>query len=143
MVIRELSGNLSLSVANQPTHGIDAGSTESIHKRIVAEQDKGTPVLLVPSEPDEIVGLPNRIVAMYHGQIAGIAPVNTPYSVLGVMMARGTLEETAEQAELTLTNRVEEEDVPGHGQDSFAPKGDALKRSGLKGEAMREKSAHS
>ena len=142
VVARELSGNLSLFIANQPTRGVDVGSIEFIHKRIVAERDKGTPVLLVSSELDEIVGLSDRIAVMYRGQIVGIVPADTPRSVLGVMMAGGTPEEAAEQAEPTLTDRVEEEDGPGRGQDSFAPKGDALKRFEPKGEAAREENAH-
>ena len=142
VVARELSGNLSLFIANQPTRGVDVGSIEFIHKRIVAERDKGTPVLLVSSELDEIVGLSDRIAVMYRGQIVGIVPADTPRSVLGVMMAGGTPEEAAEQAEPTLTDRVEEEDGPGRGQDSFAPKGDALKRFVPKGEAAREENAH-
>ena len=142
MVARELSGNLSLFIANQPTRGVDVGSIEFIHKRIVAERDKGTPVLLVSSELDEIVGLSDRIAVMYRGQIVGIVPADTPRSVLGVMMAGGTPEEAAEQAEPTLTDRVEEEGVPGRGQDSFAPKGDAPKRFGPKGEAAREENAY-
>jgi len=141
VVARELSGNLSLFIANQPTRGVDVGSIEFIHKRIVAERDKGTPVLLVSSELDEIVGLSDRIAVMYRGQIVGVVPADTPRSVLGVMMAGGTPEEAAEQAEPTLTDRVEEEGGPGRGQDSFAPKGDALKRFGPKGEA-REENAH-
>lgn len=136
VVARELSGNLSLFIANQPTRGVDVGSIEFIHKRIVAERDKGTPVLLVSSELDEIVGLSDRIAVMYRGQIVGIVPADTPRSVLGVMMAGGTPEEAAKQAEPTLTDRVEEEGVPGRGQDSFAPK-----RFGPKGEA-REENAH-
>ena len=141
VVARELSGNLSLFIANQPTRGVDVGSIEFIHKRIVAERDKGTPVLLVSSELDEIVGLSDRIAVMYRGQIVGIVPADTPRSVLGVMMAGGTPEEAAEQAEPTLTDRVEEEGGPGRGEDSFAPKGDALKRFGPKDEA-REENAH-
>lgn len=137
VVARELSGNLSLFIANQPTRGVDVGSIEFIHKRIVAERDKGTPVLLVSSELDEIVGLSDRIAVMYRGQIVGIVPADTPRSVLGVMMAGGTPEEAAEQAEPTLTDRVEEEGVPGRGQDSFVPK-----RFGPKGEAAREENAH-
>ena len=142
VVARELSGDLSLFIANQPTRGVDVGSVEFIHKRIVAERDKGTPVLLVSSELDEIVGLSDRIAVMCRGQIVGIVPADTPRSVLGVMMAGGTPEEAVEQAEPTLTDRVEEEGVPGRGQDSFAPKGDAPKRFGPKGEAAREENAH-
>ena len=142
VVARELSGNLSLFIANQPTRGVDVGSIEFIHKRIVAERDKGTPVLLVSSELDEIVGLSDRIAVMCRGQIVGIVPADTPRSVLGVMMAGGSLEEASEQAEPTLTDRVEEEDMDRSGTDRFMPEGDALKRFRPKGGAASEENAH-
>ena len=142
MVARELSGDLSLFIANQPTRGVDVGSIEFIHKRIVAERDKGTPVLLVSSELDEIVGLSDRIAVMYRGQIVGIVPADTPRSVLGVMMAGGSLEEASEQAEPTLTDRVEEENMDRSGTDRFMPEGDALKRFRPKGGAESEENAH-
>ena len=142
VVARELSGDLSLFIANQPTRGVDVGSVEFIHKRIVAERDKGTPVLLVSSELDEIVGLSDRIAVMYRGQIVGIVPADTPRSVLGVMMAGGSLEEASEQAEPTLTDRVEEEDMDRSGTDRFMPEGDALKRFRPKGGAASEENAH-
>ena len=142
VVARELSGDLSLFIANQPTRGVDVGSVEFIHKRIVAERDKGTPVLLVSSELDEIVGLSDRIAVMCRGQIVGIVPADTPRSVLGVMMAGGSLEEASEQAEPTLTDRVEEEDMDRSGTDRFMPEGDALKRFRPKGGAASEENAH-
>ena len=142
VVARELSGNLSLFIANQPTRGVDVGSIEFIHKRIVAERDKGTPVLLVSSELDEIVGLSDRIAVMCRGQIVGIVPADTPRSVLGVMMAGGSLEEASEQAEPTLTDRVEEENMDRSGTDRFMPEGDALKRFRPKGGAASEENAH-
>ena len=142
VVARELSGDLSLFIANQPTRGVDVGSIEFIHKRIVAERDKGTPVLLVSSELDEIVGLSDRIAVMCRGQIVGIVPADTPRSVLGVMMAGGSLEEASEQAEPTLTDRVEEEDMDRSGTDRFMPEGDALKRFRPKGGAASEENAH-
>lgn len=57
VVARELSRDLRLFVANQPTRGVDVGSIEFIHKRIIEERDSGTPVLLVSSELDEVVAL--------------------------------------------------------------------------------------
>ena len=87
VVARELSRDLRLLVANQPTRGVDVGSIEFIHKRIVDERDAGTPVLLVSSELDEVVGLADRIAVMYRGRIIGIVPADTPRDALGLMMA--------------------------------------------------------
>ena len=87
VVARELSRDLQLLVANQPTRGVDVGSIEFIHKRIIDERDSGTPVLLVSSELDEVVALADRIAVMYRGRIVGIVPADTPRDVLGLMMA--------------------------------------------------------
>ncbi len=87
VVARELSRNLQLLVANQPTRGVDVGSIEFIHKRIIDERDSGTPVLLVSSELDEVVALADRIAVMYRGRIVGIVPADTPRDLLGLMMA--------------------------------------------------------
>ncbi|MEW6872770.1 ABC transporter ATP-binding protein [Trueperella pyogenes] len=87
VVARELSRDLRLFVANQPTRGVDVGSIEFIHKRIIEERDSGTPVLLVSSELDEAVALADRIAVMYRGSIIGIVPADTPRGVLGLMMA--------------------------------------------------------
>lgn len=113
IVARELSRDLSLFIANQPTRGVDVGSIEFIHKRIVAERDKGTPVLLVSSELDEIIGLSDRIAVMYRGKIVGIVPSDTPPSVLGIMIAGGSPEEAAEQAEPSSADRIEQGQARG------------------------------
>ena len=87
VVAREMSRDLRLLVVNQPTRGVDVGSIEFIHKRIVEERDKGTPVLLISSELDEVVALADRIAVMYRGKIIGIVPADTPRDALGLMMA--------------------------------------------------------
>ena len=98
VVARELSRDLSLLLVNQPTRGVDVGSVEFIHRRIVAERDAGTPVLLVSSELDEVVGLSDRIAVMYRGRILGVVPADTPRGVLGLMMAGLTPDEARQAA---------------------------------------------
>lgn len=93
VVAREMSRDLHLFIANQPTRGVDVGSIEFIHKRIVAERDEGVPVLVVSSELDEIQSLSDRIAVMYRGKIVGIVPAGTPNSVLGLMMAGVPMDE--------------------------------------------------
>ena len=94
ILARELSRSLKVLVASQPTRGLDVGSIEFIHQRIVAERDTGTAVLIISSELDEIYALADRIAVMYRGRIVGIVPAATARDALGLMMA-GT---PAEQA---------------------------------------------
>ncbi|MCC8908525.1 ABC transporter ATP-binding protein [Curtobacterium sp. GD1] len=96
VLARELSRDLRLFVAAQPTRGIDVGSIEFVHKRIVATRDTGVPVIVVSTELDEVVALADRIAVMYRGGIVGIVPADTPRDVLGLMMA-GELPEGTEQ----------------------------------------------
>ena len=87
VMARELSRPLSLFIASQPTRGVDVGSIEFLHKRIVAERDGGTPVLIVSTELDEVLELADRIAVLYGGRLMGIVPGATPRDVLGLMMA--------------------------------------------------------
>ena len=86
VVARELSRELRLLVAAQPTRGVDVGSIEFIHKQIVAGRDAGVPVLVVSTELDEVSALADRIMVLYRGRIVGVVPGDTPREVLGLMM---------------------------------------------------------
>jgi simple sugar transport system ATP-binding protein len=87
IIAREMSKDLNLLVAAQPTRGVDVGSIEFIHKRIIEERDAGIPVIVVSTELDEVVGLADRIMVMYRGAAVGIVPADTPRDILGLMMA--------------------------------------------------------
>ncbi|MEO7350084.1 MAG: ABC transporter ATP-binding protein [Terrimesophilobacter sp.] len=90
VLAREMSRELHLLLAAQPTRGLDVGSVEFVHTRIVEARDKGIPVLVVSTELDEVDALADRIVVMYRGGIVGIVPGDTPRDVLGLMMAGET-----------------------------------------------------
>ncbi|WP_449279200.1 ABC transporter ATP-binding protein [Leucobacter sp. GX0328] len=87
VIARELSRELKLLVASQPTRGVDVGSIEFIHKQIVAARDTGVPVVLVSTELDEVSALADRIAVMYKGAIIGIVPGDASRETLGLMMA--------------------------------------------------------
>ncbi|TQL70123.1 nucleoside ABC transporter ATP-binding protein [Nocardioides albertanoniae] len=87
VVARELSRDLRLLVASQPTRGVDVGSIEFIHKQIVAARDSGVPVLVVSSELDEISALADRIMVLYRGRVVGVVPADASRETLGLMMA--------------------------------------------------------
>jgi len=98
VLAREMSRPLRLLVASQPTRGLDVGSIEFVHSRIVAERDNGTPVLIVSTELDEVLALADRIVVMYRGRIVGIVPGGTDRDIVGLMMAGVPLAEAQAQA---------------------------------------------
>ncbi len=87
VLARELSKDLRLLVASQPTRGLDVGSIEFVHEQIVAARDRGLPVMIVATELDEATALADRIAVMYRGKIVGIVPANTDRTKLGQMMA--------------------------------------------------------
>ena len=96
VMARALGRDLSLFIASQPTRGVDVGSIEFLHRRIIAERDKGTPVVIVSTELDEISQLSDRIAVMYRGRILGIVPGDEDRDVLGLMMAGYTAEAARE-----------------------------------------------
>ncbi|GAA4785412.1 ABC transporter ATP-binding protein [Microbacterium gilvum] len=87
VVAREMSRDLKVLLAAQPTRGVDVGSIEFIHSRIVAARDEGVAVVVVSTELDEVVALADRIAVMYRGKIVGIVPSDTPRDELGLLMA--------------------------------------------------------
>jgi general nucleoside transport system ATP-binding protein len=95
VLARELSRPLKLLIVAQPTRGLDVGSMEFVHRRIVRERDQGTAVVLVSTELDEVLGLADRIAVMYRGRIAGEVPAGTAAEVIGLLMA-GASEQQAE-----------------------------------------------
>jgi simple sugar transport system ATP-binding protein len=96
VVARELSRRISLLIASQPTRGLDVGSIEYIHEQIVAERDRGTAVLIVSSELDEVLALGDRILVMFRGRIFGQVPGDrATREGLGLLMAGVTHEPAA------------------------------------------------
>ncbi|WP_369046882.1 ABC transporter ATP-binding protein [Sinomonas sp. P10A9] len=114
VMARELSRPLRLFIASQPTRGVDVGSIEFLHRRIIAERDHGTPVMIVSTELDEIMELSDRIAVLYRGRLMGIVQGDTPRDVLGLMMAGMSADEARASAAETYeqTHRASD-DTPG------------------------------
>jgi len=92
VMAREMSRELRVLVASQPTRGVDVGSIEFMHKRIVAEREQGAAVLIISSELDEIYALSDRIAVMYRGAIIGMVGPDTSRDDMGLLMAGVTHE---------------------------------------------------
>ena len=91
---REFSRPLKLIVAAQPTRGLDVGSIEYIHRRIVAKRDEGTAVLIISSELDEVMALGDRIAVMYQGKIVDVLePAEATFERVGLLMGGAHPEE--------------------------------------------------
>ncbi len=88
IIARELSRPVKLLIASQPTRGLDVGSIEFIHRRIVEARDRGAAVLLISAELDEIMSLSDRIAVMYKGKILDTLDAKTATRErLGLLMA--------------------------------------------------------
>ena len=87
VLARELSRQVKLVVACQPTRGLDVGSIEFVHERLLAERNSGRAVLLISTELDEVAALADRIAVIYRGEILGIVDANVSREKLGLMMA--------------------------------------------------------
>jgi general nucleoside transport system ATP-binding protein len=88
IVAREFSRPIKLLVASQPTRGLDVGSIEYIHERIVEKRDQGAAVLIVSVELDEVMALADRIAVMYRGRIVAVVPsAEATREQLGLLMA--------------------------------------------------------
>jgi general nucleoside transport system ATP-binding protein len=87
VVAREFSVPVKLVVAAQPTRGLDVGSIEYIHRRLVEQRDAGAAILIVSTELDEILAVGDRIAVMYDGRIVGILEGDdATYENLGLLM---------------------------------------------------------
>jgi general nucleoside transport system ATP-binding protein len=89
ILAREVGREHKVLIASQPTRGLDVGSIEFVHRRIVEQRDHGVAVIIVSSELDEIYALADRIAVMYEGEITGFRDPDVPTAELGRLMAGG------------------------------------------------------
>ena len=91
IVAREFSRDVKLIIAAQPTRGLDVGSIEYIHGRIIEARDEGAAVLIVSTELDEVIALSDRLLVMFDGKIvAELDPARVSNTDVGLYMAGAT-----------------------------------------------------
>ena len=123
VVGRELERDPRVVIASHPTRGVDVGSTEFIHERLLALRREGRAVVLVSSKLDEVRGLSDRLAVMYEGEFVDVIdPGETTEEQLGLLMAGERPDETAERATVsadggedtgTETERTGTDDIDG------------------------------
>jgi ABC-type uncharacterized transport system ATPase subunit len=89
-IAREIASNPKVLVAHQPTRGLDVGAFEFVHRRLIAERDKGRAVLLVSLEYEEVKALADRILVIYEGRVVGEFPPDASEEQLGIAMTGGS-----------------------------------------------------
>jgi simple sugar transport system ATP-binding protein len=88
IVAREFSRTTKLLIAAQPTRGLDVGSIEYIHNRLIEKRDQGSAVLLISTELDEIMELSDRIAVMFGGEIVEVLNAEVASKeIVGLLMA--------------------------------------------------------
>ncbi|MEO5725205.1 MAG: ABC transporter ATP-binding protein [Ilumatobacteraceae bacterium] len=109
IVAREISREIKLAVASQPTRGVDVGSIEYIHERIVGLRDRGVAVLVISTELDEVMALSDRVLVMFNGHIvANLERAATSHNEVGLYMA-GALA----KSDNTIEDPVDSSQSPG------------------------------
>ena len=86
ILARELDGNPNVLIANQPTRGLDVGASEYVRQRILEARNKGTAVLLLSADLEEILQLSDRIAVIYDGKVMGILPRGASIDEIGALM---------------------------------------------------------
>lgn len=88
ILAREIGGDPAVLIAAYPTRGLDVGATENVRQLLIESRDRGTAILLISEDLDELFALADCIAVLYEGQIAGeVDPNITDLETIGLMMA--------------------------------------------------------
>lgn len=94
ILAREVDRKPKVMLAVQPTRGLDIGAIEFVRNKLVEERGRGSAVLLIATDLDEILSLSDRILVMNSGEIMGEVSYDTPLEEIGLLMAGKKQERT-------------------------------------------------
>ena len=63
---------LKLFILDEPTRGIDVGAKQEVNHAIAQLADRGTAVLMISSELEQLMGMCDRIIVFNRGELGGI-----------------------------------------------------------------------
>ncbi len=92
VLARELEGETNLLVVANPCFGLDFGAVADIRAQLMAARNRGSALLLISEDLDEVVALADRILVMFEGKIVFETPGGTAADVMeigGHMAGRG------------------------------------------------------
>lgn len=88
ILAREITASRGVLIAVYPSRGLDVGATESVRHTLLEQRDKGSAILLISEDLEEISQLSDRVMVLYEGKIMGIIdPTTTTLETIGLMMA--------------------------------------------------------
>jgi ABC-type uncharacterized transport system ATPase subunit len=88
IIAREMDRDPEVLIASQPTRGVDVGSIEFIHEKILALKAMKKAILLISSDLNEVMSLSDRILVMYKGEIIGeMSAREMTREAIGLLMA--------------------------------------------------------
>lgn len=85
---RALGVEPKVLLLNEPTRGIDVGAKYEIYLLLQSLATQGLGILVISSELPELIGISDRIIAVWEGRIAGEfdPEVSSKEAILGAMM---------------------------------------------------------
>jgi simple sugar transport system ATP-binding protein len=89
VIARELAEEPRVTIAAQPTRGLDVGAIEFVHKRLLEQREAGRGVLLVSLELEEIRSLSDRVLVIYEGRIVAELSPEATDEEMGIAMLGG------------------------------------------------------
>ncbi|MFD1599902.1 ABC transporter ATP-binding protein [Halobellus rarus] len=117
IVGREFSREPELVVAAHPTRGVDVGSIEFIHERLLELRKEGVAIVLISSKLEEVQGLSDRLAVMYEGEFIDVVdPAGTTEEELGLLMAGERPDEDAPDQAGQSAAHTESTDAPNGGE---------------------------
>jgi simple sugar transport system ATP-binding protein len=87
IVAREFAREAKLTLANQPSRGLDVGVIEYMHQALLKKRKEGGAILLASEDLDELYNIADTIVVIYQGRIMGRFPVaDVDIQQIGLLM---------------------------------------------------------
>ncbi len=88
VLARQLDLHPQLLIICQPTLGLDIRTTEYVRRLLLQERQKGTAILLISTDLQEVLSLSDRVMVMFEGKNMGeVLTVDAEVEQLGLMMA--------------------------------------------------------
>ena len=96
VLARNLMIHPRIVILDEPTHGIDIGAKEDVHRIIRQNAEKEVGIILISSELPEIISMCDRIAVLHEGELAGILKIEEVTKEKLIALATGYKLQTTE-----------------------------------------------
>ena len=106
VLAREMLKYPKILLIVQPTWGLDVGACEFVYEKIIEERDKGTAILLISTDLEEVRMMSDRLLVLYEGVIQGeVDPAVAKVEEIGELMA-GVHHDNAENGQSEAVSNI-------------------------------------